>query len=90
MKKTLLILTCVCALGRLSTPAICGEKVDIGKPSWTGAQAIAALLQAVVVERIGGQADLDPANNAAIFQAMHQGKGNIDVHPTVHSPSNKD
>jgi glycine betaine/proline transport system substrate-binding protein len=87
MKKTLLILTCVCALGMLSTPAICGEKVNIGKPSWTGAQAIAALLQAVVVERIGGQADLVPANNAAIFQAMHQGKGNIDVHPDVWLPN---
>ena len=87
MKKALLILTCVCALGMLSTPAFCGEKVNIGKPSWIGAQAIAALLQAVVIERIGGEADLIPGSNATIFQAMDQGKGDIDVHPDVWLPN---
>ena len=64
-----------------------GEKVNIGAPSWTGAQAIAALLQAVVVDRIGGEAELVPGNNATIFQAMHQGKGDIDVHPDVWLPN---
>lgn len=87
MRKKLLILACVFAFVMVGTHGICGEKVNIGKPSWTGAQAIAALLQAVVVERIGGQAQLIPANNATIFQAMHQGKGNIDVHPDVWLPN---
>ncbi|MGI9316905.1 MAG: glycine betaine ABC transporter substrate-binding protein [bacterium] len=70
-----------------SVTAFSAEKVNIGAPSWTGAQAIAALLQAVVVERIGGEADLVPGNNATIFQGMHQGKGDIDVHPDVWLPN---
>jgi glycine betaine/proline transport system substrate-binding protein len=68
-------------------PALAAEKVNIGVPSWTGAQAIAHLLQAVVVERIGGEAELVPGNNSTIFQAMDQGKGDIDVHPDVWLPN---
>ena len=70
-----------------STAAISAEKVNIGTPAWTGAQAIAALLQAVVNERIGGEANLVPGNNATIFQGMDQGKGDIDVHPDVWLPN---
>ena len=69
------------------SPAIAAEKVNIGAPAWTGAQAIAHLIQEVVVTRIGGQADLVPGNNANIFQAMDQGKGDIDVHPDVWLPN---
>ncbi len=87
MRKTILSLMCAGAIGMVSAPALSAEKVNIGKPTWTGAQAIAALLQAVVVERIGGEADLVPGNNATIFQAMDQGKGDIDVHPDVWLPN---
>ena len=87
MKKALLGILCAGAIGMVSAPALSAEKVNIGKPTWTGAQAIAALLQAVVVERIGGEAELVPGNNATIFQAMDQGKGDIDVHPDVWLPN---
>ncbi len=87
MKKTILSIVCAGVVGLASTAAVSAEKVNIGKPTWTGAQAIAALLQAVVVERIGGEADLVPGNNATIFQAMDQGKGDIDVHPDVWLPN---
>lgn len=87
MRKTILSLMCAGAIGMVSAPALSAEKVNIGKPTWTGAQAIAALLQAVIVERIGGEADLVPGNNATIFQAMDQGKGDIDVHPDVWLPN---
>ena len=63
------------------------EKVNIGAPNWTGAQAIAHLIQQVVQKRIGGEASLVPGNNANIFQAMDQGKGDIDVHPDVWLPN---
>jgi len=63
------------------------EHVNIGAPAWTGAQAIAHLIQEVVVTRIGGTAELVPGNNATIFQAMDQGKGDIDVHPDVWLPN---
>ena len=75
------------ALTLCAAPAIAAEKVAIGVPSWTGAQAIANLLAAVVEMRIGGEAELIPGNNATIFQAMDQGKGDIDVHPDVWLPN---
>jgi len=87
MKKSVISLALGVAIGLSSTVALSAEKVNIGAPSWTGAQAIAALLQAVVVERIGGEANLVPGNNATIFQGMHQGKGDIDVHPDVWLPN---
>ncbi len=87
MNKTIVSMACAVTLGLSSGAAFAAEKVNIGVPSWTGAQAIAALLQAVVVTRIGGEANLVPGNNATIFQAMHQGKGDIDVHPDVWLPN---
>jgi glycine betaine/proline transport system substrate-binding protein len=81
------MLTLASAIGMSAGTAFAAEKVNIGVPSWTGAQAIAHLLQAVVVDKIGGEAKLVPGNNATIFQAMHQGKGDIDVHPDVWLPN---
>jgi len=63
------------------------EQVKIGVPSWTGAQAIAHVLGEVVTSRIGGTVEYVPGNNATIFQAMDQGKGDIDVHPDVWLPN---
>jgi len=68
-------------------PAFAAEEVNIGVPSWTGAQAIAYVLGEVVESRIGGTVDYVPGNNATIFQAMDQGKGDIDVHPDVWLPN---
>ncbi|MGB7243415.1 MAG: glycine betaine ABC transporter substrate-binding protein [Sulfitobacter sp.] len=73
-------------LGALSVPAF-AEDVKIGVPSWTGAQAIAYVLGEVVTSRIGGTVEYVPGNNATIFQAMDQGKGDIDVHPDVWLPN---
>ena len=86
MRRTLATLALGVAIGA-AAPAIAAEKVAIGVPSWTGAQAIANLLKVVVEERIGGEAVLVPGNNATIFQAMDQGKGEIDVHPDVWLPN---
>ncbi len=87
MKTKILGAIGVIALTVASTSAMAAEKVNIGVPSWTGAQAIAHLLKAVVETRIGGEAGLVPGNNATIFQAMDQGKGDIDVHPDVWLPN---
>ncbi|MEM7250836.1 MAG: glycine betaine ABC transporter substrate-binding protein [Pseudomonadota bacterium] len=86
MKRTSLSLVGGIALSIVASPVL-AEKVAIGVPSWTGAQAVANLLKVVVEERIGGQAELVPGNNATIFQAMDQGKGDIDVHPDVWLPN---
>ena len=70
----------------IGAPAF-AEEVKIGVPSWTGAQAIAHVLGEIVTSRIGGTVEYVPGNNATIFQAMDQGKGDIDVHPDVWLPN---
>ena len=87
MKKSMLSLACASVIALTATPALSTEKVAIGVPPWTGAQAIAYLLAAVVEDRIGGEAEMVPGNNATIFQAMDQSKGDIDVHPDVWLPN---
>ena len=83
LKKSLITASLLAAM---SVPAI-AEDVQIGVPSWTGAQAMAHLLGAVVEMRIGGTVDYVPGNNETIFQGMDQGKGDIDVHPDVWLPN---
>ncbi len=87
MKTKLKSLYLAAAISALAMPAMAAEEVKIGVPSWTGAQAIANLLGAVVEMRIGGTVEYVPGNNATIFQAMDQGKGDIDVHPDVWLPN---
>lgn len=83
LKKTLLSATLLTAI---SAPSF-AEEVKIGVPTWTGAQAIAHVLGAVVEMRIGGEVEFVPGNNATIFQGMDQGEGDIDVHPDVWLPN---
>ena len=87
MKQTLKSTSLAAAVSVLALPALASEEVKIGVPSWTGAQAIAHVLGEVVTSRIGGQVEFVPGNNATIFQAMDQGKGDIDVHPDVCVPN---
>ena len=84
LKQSLMSATLLIAF---SAPAFAVEAVKIGVPTWTGAQAIAHLLGAVVEMCIGGKVEMVPGNNATIFQAMDQGKGDIDVHPDVWLPN---
>jgi len=86
-KKTINSVLMIFVCWSLSVSVASAEKVNIGVPNWTGAKAVAHLLQAVIVDRMGGQAELVPGNNASIFQAMDAGKGDIDVHPDVWLPN---
>lgn len=83
MKKLLISSALVVAM----SGSVSAESVNIGAPSWTGAQAIAHLIAEIVETRMGGEAELVPGNNATIFQAMGQGNGDIDVHPDVWLPN---
>jgi len=87
MKRKLIGALSAVFITAASSAAMAAEKVNIGAPAWTGAQAIAHLIKEVVESRIGGEANLVPGNNASIFQAMDQGKGDIDVHPDVWLPN---
>ena len=68
MKRLLAYLFIVFWLGlTFSVNAEAKEKVKIGNPGWTGATVIANLLAAVVNDKIGGEAELVPGNNTAIY-----------------------
>lgn len=87
MRKTLKALALSALLAPLGLAQAGAEEVKIGLPSWTGAQAIAHVIGEIVKSRIGGEVEYVPGNNATIFQAMDQGKGDIDVHPDVWLPN---
>lgn len=87
MKAQFKTLGLAAAVSIFAMPALAAEEVKIGLPSWTGAQAIGHLLGEIVTSRIGGTVEYVPGNNATIFQAMDQGKGDIDVHPDVWLPN---
>ena len=85
--KTLKSLSLAASISVFALPAFASEEVSIGVPSWPGAEAIAHVLGEIVATRIGGKVDFVPGNNAAIFQAMDQGEGDIDVHSDVWLPN---
>lgn len=87
MKTKLNTLGVAVAVSFFALPAFAAEEVKIGLPSWTGAQAIGHVLGEIVTSRIGGKVEYVPGDNATIFQAMDQGKGDIDVHPDVWLPN---
>ena len=83
MKKT--AIAAVVALSASMTTY--AEKVNIGDPGWTGATAIANLLSAVITDKMGGEVDLVPGNNTAIYGAIDRSKGEIVVHPDIWLPN---
>ncbi|NKB76997.1 MAG: glycine/betaine ABC transporter substrate-binding protein [Gammaproteobacteria bacterium] len=87
MNQTIIKTVVAASLAMSTSMSLAAEKVNIGAPNWTGAQAIAHLIQVVVTDKIGGEANLVPGTNATIFQGMDQGKGDIDVHPDVWLPN---
>jgi glycine betaine/proline transport system substrate-binding protein len=88
MKRLLAYLFIVFGLGlTFSVNAEAKEKVKIGNPGWTGATAIANLLAAVVNDKIGGEAEIVPGNNTAIYGAIDRSKGEIEVHPDIWLPN---
>jgi len=80
--------TAIAAVVALSASmATYAEKVNIGDPGWTGATAIANLLSAVITDKMGGEVELIPGNNTAIYGAIDRSKGEIEVHPDVWLPN---
>jgi glycine betaine/proline transport system substrate-binding protein len=88
MKRLLACLFIVFGLGlTFSVNTEAKEKVKIGNPGWTGATVIANLLAAVVNDKIGGEAEIVPGNNTAIYGAIDRSKGEIEVHPDIWLPN---
>ena len=77
------------ALVFAASAAFSAEKVNVAAPNWSSATAIAHLIKVLVDEKVGAEATLVPGTNATIYQGMDRGKGDIDVHPDVWLPNQK-
>lgn len=80
-------LTTVAFALSLSTSATAAEKIMIGEPTWTGAKVVASLIEALITEHLGMEAEKVTGTNPIIFKAMDRGKGDIDIHPDVWLPN---
>ncbi len=89
MRRLILGAISALTLACVAPVAISAEKVNIGAPNWTSATAIANLIKILVEEKVGGEANLVPGTNATIYQGMDRGKGDVDVHPDVWLPNQK-
>ena len=88
-KKTILKVACAAAL-LLASSATMAERVAIGEFKYANYQAIMHLIKALVEDRLGGEVEIVPANNAMMYAGMDRGKGEIDVHADVWIPNQRD
>ena len=70
-----------------ATGAYAQELVRVAEPNWASGRAMAALIQVIIEDELGGQVELVPGTNAVIFAGMDRGRGEIDVHPDVWLPN---
>ena len=89
MKKKIIGALSASLIAFTAPMALAAEKVNVAAPNWSSATAIAHLIKVLVDEKVGGQATLVPGTNATIYQGMDRGKGDIDVHPDVWLPNQK-
>lgn len=88
-KKTTLNFACAAALLLMSSASM-AERVAIGEFKYANYQAITHVIKALVEERLGGEVEIVPANNAMMYAGMDRGKGEIDVHADVWIPNQRD
>lgn len=88
-KKTILKVACAATL-LLASSATMAERVAIGEFKYANYQAIMHLIKALVEDRLGGEVEIVPANNAMMYAGMDRGKGEIDVHADVWIPNQRD
>ena len=72
-----------------TSPALAND-VNLSVPNWSTAKVVSYLLKALIEEEFGLKVGLVPSTNPVIFKAMGIGKGDIDVHPEVWLPNQKD
>ena len=87
MKAKFLAGTVLATAMTMTGVASAQEVVRVAEPTWASARAISGLIKVIIEEKMGGQAEIVPGNNAVIFKAMDRGKGDIDIHPDVWLPN---
>ena len=64
------------------------EKITIADLTWTGANAIGHVIQAIITGPMGGEAEIikGASDGSIVFASMDKGDGSIDVHPDIWMP----
>ena len=78
------------AIAVAATAAVAQDgKIAIADLTWTGADAIGAVIQAIITGPMGGEAEIieGASDGSIIFAAMDKGDGSIDVHPDIWMPN---
>ena len=83
-RKSLLAFLTVSAVG---TAAMGAEKITINDNPYPSFQAIKFMLKILFEERLGYEVETKPAENAAVWASMHEGKGDIDIHADTWLPN---
>ena len=64
------------------------SKITIADLTWTGANAIGHVIQAIITGPMRGEAEIvkGASDGSIIFASMDKGDGSIDVHPDIWMP----
>ncbi|MFT5719720.1 MAG: glycine betaine/proline transport system substrate-binding protein [Motiliproteus sp.] len=88
MKQLIKTLSLTAALGLgLSQGVAAKETIVIGEVSWDASLAIENVLKNVMEKHLDVNVEIMAVSQAAIWSAMDNGKGSIDVHPDVWTSS---
>ncbi len=77
------------AVSVVGTAAIGAEKITLNDNPYPSFQAIKFMLKILFEERLGYEVETKPAENAAVWASMHEGKGDIDIHADTWLPNQK-
>ncbi|MGY9053623.1 MAG: ABC transporter substrate-binding protein, partial [Rhodobacterales bacterium] len=71
-----------------STSSAQNSKISIAELPWSGANAIAHIIQAIIIGPMGGEAEIikGTSDSSIIFASMDKGNGYVDVHPDIYMP----
>lgn len=88
--KLIKTLAATTALAVAATAAAAQDaKVTIADLTWTGADAIGHVIQAIIEGPMGGEAEIieGMSDGSVIFAGMDKGDGSVDVHPDIWMPN---
>ena len=72
-----------------SSAGMAAEKVMIAEFKYPAAAFRVKVIQVLLEERLGIESDTATGDHAMFYAGMHRGKGDIDIHPEIWQPNQK-
>ena len=77
------------ALVLASSAAMAAEKLMIAEFKYPAAAFRVNVIKVLLEERLGLESDTATGDHAMFYAGMHRGKGDIDIHPEIWQPNQK-